>query len=68
MMAMINDGCPVCYSKKKEHLEATGGEWVGLVMTGYGGVRPCVCLNCGTIYVSRDDLKQVDKWRKRDGN
>ena len=57
-MAMINDGCPVCWSKHKAHLEATGGEWVGLIMTGYGGIRPCVCLNCGNIYVSRDDLEK----------
>ena len=64
-MAMINDCCPVCYSNKKAHLEATGGEWVGLIVTGLGGVRPCVCLNCGTIYVSMDDLKNFDKWRKK---
>lgn len=66
-MAMINDGCPVCYSKKKAHLEATGGEWVGLVMTGYGGVRPCVCLNCGNIYVSRDDLEKKTMFFKSNG-
>lgn len=68
MPTMVNDGCPVCWSKHKAHLEATGGEWVGLIMTGNGGVRPCVCLNCGTIYVSRDELeakKKFDKWREK---
>lgn len=71
-MAMLNEGCPVCWSKHKAHLEATGGEWVGLIMTGLGGVRPCVCLNCGTVYVSKDDLEaktKFDNWRKEsDGN
>ena len=70
-MATIIEGCPVCGSKPKAHLEATGGEWVGLIMTGFGSVRPCVCLNCGTIYVSRDDIKKgldaQKRWRVKDG-
>lgn len=66
-MTMIKDGCPVCGAKTKAHLEATGGEWVGLIMTGYGGVRPCVCLNCGTIYVPRDDLEKKIMFFKANG-
>jgi hypothetical protein len=60
-MAMLNEGCPVCWSKHKAHLEATGGEWVGLLIPGYGSVRPCVCLNCGTVYVSKDVLDSLNR-------
>lgn len=66
-MAMIQGCCPVCLSKDKAHLEATGGEWVGLLIPGYGSVRPCVCLNCGTVYVPKDVLDRLNR-RTKDGN
>lgn len=53
--------------QKKAHLDAMGGEWVGLIIPGHGNVRPNVCLNCGTVYVSRDVIKRISNGGKKDG-
>lgn len=63
-MASVNLGCPVCMCQKKAHLDAMGGEWVGLIIPGHGKVRPNVCLNCGTVYVSKAVIDRINRGKK----
>ena len=63
-MATFNLGCPVCMCRGKAHLEASGGEWVGLIIPGYGSVRPNVCLNCGTVYVPKNVIDRISGGKK----
>lgn len=59
--------CPYCGCEKSVHIEATGGEWVGLIMPGHGWVQPRVCLDCGIVYVPKDVCERI-KGRSSDGN
>ena len=65
-MAIVVDCCPVCYCQHTIRLEVTGGEWVGLIIPRLGGVKPKVCLNCGTVYVSMKDINYINRG-KNDG-
>jgi hypothetical protein len=57
--------CPFCGCENSVYIEATGGEWVGLIMPRYGSVRPRVCLDCGIVYVSKDVCERI---KKMEGN
>lgn len=60
--------CPFCGGKESTYIEAMGGEWVGLIIPVYGGVRPRVCLDCGLVYVDKDVCERIKKRRAKDGN
>lgn len=71
-MAEANKGCPVCGCKDKTSVEAKGGEWVSLIISGIGAVNLSVCLNCGCVYIqghalnqARDYLRQAKEKRKQ---
>ena len=53
--------CPHCHSKHKAHLEATGGEYVALIIPGYGEIRPAVCLKCGSVYIPQNAIDYIIK-------
>lgn len=55
--------CPFCGGEKIAELEAMGGEWVGLVIRGYGAVYPKICLNCGSVYIPKDKCEKILKRR-----
>lgn len=64
MAPMINNCCPSCWCKQKAHLEATGVEYACLYIPGHGCVRPNVCLNCGTVYVSKEVIDRINRGKK----
>lgn len=51
--------CPVCGETKAARLDATGGAWVSLTIDICGSVKPRVCLNCGTVYLEKDELERI---------
>ena len=59
--------CPFCGGTESTYIEAVGGEWVGLIMSVYGSVRPRVCLDCGLVYVDADTIKRIKDRRAEDG-
>lgn len=56
--------CPFCGGSVTATLEAMGGEWVGLILRGHGRVYPKVCLNCGLVYISKNDRARINKARE----
>lgn len=56
--------CPFCEGRATATLEATGGEWVGLILRGHGTIYPKVCLNCGLVYISKNDCERINKARE----
>ena len=63
-MAKIISCCPSCWCQKKAHLDAMGGEWVGLIIPGHGRVKPNVCLNCGTVCISKEVIDRINRGGK----
>lgn len=59
--------CPFCGGTKNTHIEATGGEWVGLVTPICGRVKPIVCLDCGLVYVDKNQCERIKKRREYNG-
>lgn len=57
--------CPHCHCTHKAHLESTGGEYVGLIIPGHGGIRPSVCLKCGTVYIPQAVLERIIKQEEK---
>ena len=55
--------CPFCGGEESATLEAIGGEWVGLILRGYGSIYPKVCLNCGLVYISKKECERIKKER-----
>lgn len=51
--------CPFCGGTKSVEIEAVGGEWVGLIIRGRGSVYPEVCLNCGIVYIPKDEVERI---------
>ncbi len=61
--------CPHCHSDRGVEL-AVKGDWMSSLGTreckySIGTIFPCVCLDCGTIYISLQDLEQLnEKYRE----
>jgi Zn-finger nucleic acid-binding protein len=53
------DYCPHCKGTRHTTLTASGGEWTCLLIHDVGSVTANVCLNCGTVYVSRRLLERL---------
>ena len=47
--------CPFCGSKSSKCIRVVGGEYVALIIEGYGAITPRVCLNCGIVYVPKEE-------------
>ena len=56
--------CPFCGGRATATLEAMGGEWVGLILRGHGAIYPKVCLNCGLVYISKNNCERIKKARE----
>lgn len=56
--------CPVCHCNDFEYINAVGGEYVGLIITGHGSVSPRVCINCGAISISGTECARIQKLNK----
>ena len=68
MDEMNKERCPSCDGTMFTSIQASGGEWVSLIINGAGSVYPLVCLNCGTVFVSRriiENLQERIRRRKR---
>ena len=60
---MINIGCPVCASTEYVTFRSDG-EWYDILrvcnsLYHVGELTPCICLNCGNIYLDRETLKRI---------
>lgn len=53
--------CPFCGGKNREYIRAVGGEYVGLVFSRHGSVSPCVCLDCGIVYIPKKDCERIKR-------
>ncbi len=57
--------CPNCHSDRAVELEVKG-DWLtrlGTRMGKYsiGNIYPCVCLDCGTLYLDKRDLEHINR-------
>ena len=52
--------CPVCGCKKHVYIDVSdpGGN-AGLIIARIGAVYPCVCLECGNVYVDKYDVNKL---------
>jgi hypothetical protein len=53
--------CPVCMCRHRVSLTASGSEYASLIIPAKGQVWPNVCLNCGTVYISRDVIEDISR-------
>lgn len=59
--------CPFCGGTERACIEASGGEWVSLLIVAYGRVSPMVCLDCGLVFVDKDVCERIKKRRAEYG-
>ena len=52
--------CPNCKSQETTYIEAVSLECGNsLIHRGTGSIYPQVCLNCGVVYINKDELEQM---------
>jgi predicted nucleic-acid-binding Zn-ribbon protein len=62
------DRCPNCNSTSYASLDAIGSDFAALIVHEIGKVNPSVCLDCGTVYLKKRDLYNIQErrgWRKK---